>query len=508
MTRASIFPQLIAIQPQPFSYFATVLALPHWCQLEPLVCFDLTAIDGRVFIKSIPWRVDKAALCRIAGLQDPDHVSEHPAPLQPTEFLDAGPAGCIFFVNPWDPARIGHMLPVMLQTSHGWEANPRFPSPAFDRRFCCVLERGYRLLTWPVRSRRHHLEVLADAYDLDPAQLTAQQAHPQLDDVVLDGYPCVGVVAVTDRISRLRIPPGRLIPQVSAILIDARPIFMGFVLTHATEGKASHAELAQELSIFMPEGLEVRIHGAPVDDHRNLVVRPGHVLTVCYDILTTSDEADSDANSDSDSDPGSGPDDGAMSDQQDPAARQHAPDSPTGSRSRSRTPPRQDTPTSSRTQADCPCDGALPGLLPACSSEGLEGSDSPCSQGGQVGAQVPQPPAMHTVKRDIPGVGPGSVKTHQAWALLLSSCRCTALSTSLSNSASLRHSEQPATFCRQLGRQDSPGPFPTSTQLCLSFLMTSPSVWLHQVGSLMRSSSASTPQRSINGCSPSMRLVA
>ena len=92
--------------------------------------------------------------------------------------------------------------------------------------------------------------------------------------------------------------------------------------------------------------------------------------------------------------------------------------------------------------------------------------------------------------------------------LLLSSCRCTALSTSLSNSASLRHSEQPATFCRQLGRQDRPGPFPTSTQLCLSFLMTSPSVWLHQVGSLMRSSSASTSQRSINGCSPSMRLVA
>ena len=29
---------------------------------------------------------------------------------------------------------------------------------------------------------------------------------------------------------------------------------------------------------------------------------------------------------------------------------------------------------------------------------------------------MPQPPAMHTVKGDIPCVGPGSVKTHQAWA--------------------------------------------------------------------------------------------
>ena len=37
-----LFSQLHEIKPQPFSHFATVLALPHWCADEPIICFDLT----------------------------------------------------------------------------------------------------------------------------------------------------------------------------------------------------------------------------------------------------------------------------------------------------------------------------------------------------------------------------------------------------------------------------------------------------------------------------------
>ena len=320
------------------------------CQLEPVLCFDTSALDGRIFAKSAPWRASKTQLCRIAGVQDPNLVSVYafgsPHPIGPGEFIDVEPFGCVFFSHPEAPARIGHLLSTMLLTSYCWTLNAALPAPVHARRFCCVLDRGPRLLTWPAnRPGRQYVEVVSELFELDAAAVTVQPTRPLLEDVALDGFSCVSAVAVTDAISRLPVPPGRLLPVRSAFVVDARPLLLGLILAHADDGRVSVSDLVRSLSDFAPDGFYVQLEGAPTDDTGGfLLVHPGHVVVATYVSAGTSDDASSEADTSPghgpDVDPDDGSDGGGTPRRLFPSPR----DSPTEdrrARSRSRSPPGQ-----------------------------------------------------------------------------------------------------------------------------------------------------------------------
>ncbi|CAE7700056.1 rsmH [Symbiodinium sp. CCMP2592] len=386
------FSQLIEVRPQPFLHHGTLLALPDWCQGEPILCFDTTAIDGRLFTKSSPWRVTKAQLCRAAGLEGEQHVAVyafgHPQPIAADEWIDVELGGCVFFTRPWEPARIGHMLPVMLRSPYGWESRPRLPEPVHARRFCLTLDRGHRLMHWPARSfgRSHH-DIIAETFGLDSESLTVQASRPPVEDVALDGYPCITVAAVSDDISKVPIPPGRWIPPRHTVIIDARPLLMGFLLEHSVQGRINHSDLVDNLSVFVPEGYQVQLDGAPIDDAGEFLhVHPGHVLVATYVPLTSSEASSTDPSDSSDDDTNNegeilGP---GEHEAEVPASSSGGSNS---SRSRSRTPPR-DTPPRAHLSLTT---GKLD-VTADCSVARQLVFDTPTSPPASTGAQLVQTP--------------------------------------------------------------------------------------------------------------------
>ena len=65
---AADFPQLIPALPQPGVGVATFVAYPDWPVAGVLICFDTTAIDGRLFVAKVPPYVCGRDLVQFAGL--------------------------------------------------------------------------------------------------------------------------------------------------------------------------------------------------------------------------------------------------------------------------------------------------------------------------------------------------------------------------------------------------------------------------------------------------------
>ena len=345
--RTLLYPQLQEVDPQPMSHYGILLAMPEWCDQEPVVVLDLTHIDGRIFPVVIAWHVNKARLCALASIQDPERVNVyaygHPQPLAADEWLPARPAGTIFVVPIWEPARLGFQLSVMLMSSYGWALRPALPAPPEGKRFCCVLQEGQRLLSWSHIRPAEYRQVIATAFQLNVEELTVQVTRPLLTDVQLHGYPCLATVAVTTDISLLPVPPGPVVPLLTAFVVDARPLLMGLHLEHAIDGQCSYSSLAEDFSVFQPAGYQVSFEGVRLHGD-NMLIDPGQVVIARYVPHRPStaglphDTDDSDSDSSGDEDGGGSPrSDDDMTD----AAGGGDTASGTESPARSRTPPRR-----------------------------------------------------------------------------------------------------------------------------------------------------------------------
>ncbi|CAE7326979.1 unnamed protein product [Symbiodinium sp. KB8] len=91
-------------------------------------------------------------------------------------------------------------------------------------------------------------------------------------------------------IPNVPIPPGRRRDGWFLAAVDCRPILQGWHQLLVTDGTCSHSDLADFFEVFMPEGYQPQIEGAPLEDDK-LLLHPGAVLTVQYVPITSDSSA-------------------------------------------------------------------------------------------------------------------------------------------------------------------------------------------------------------------------
>ena len=146
---------------------------------------------------------------------------------------------------------------------------------------CIVLpDRTTSFMLLPER-RQHYQEDLSQASGIPIHWLTVFSAKPPVHDALFDGLPCKGVAALCDHFPNVPCPPRRLSPKSFAVLLDCRPLLLGWQQWIVTDDDLLHSALALHYEVFAPSEHQIQIEGAEIDgDH--LQVRPGQVLLLQY----------------------------------------------------------------------------------------------------------------------------------------------------------------------------------------------------------------------------------
>ena len=264
----SRFPTLVEVRPQPSHCWATLLALPCWTSRAALVVFDLSRIDGRLFVARFPDLASYDHICSLACLPADGSFSVFAygstIPLAREAVLPLLEHGCIVFVPvEAGPFQLPH-LSVMLTSAFGWDLDDPIPlGPGGPRGnfVCTVLDTGPRLFILRPGRGRHYLEDLAEEFGIPLHWMTARATRPAIGDVCHGGYRCKGVALVSRQFPNVPVPPGLSRPGDFAVALDCRPILQGWRQHVVRDYVCSRDELVDLFSYSMPAGFRVLIQG-------------------------------------------------------------------------------------------------------------------------------------------------------------------------------------------------------------------------------------------------------
>ena len=368
------YSQVVAVSPQPFDQWGTVIALPAWAHDEPLVILDLTQVDGRLFVASIGFVVSRERLCDIARVR-PEEVSIFAyggsRPVPPGDEIPLESYKCIFFVPCWDQVKVGHSLPTMLCSARHWScaAVPVTPPTGAPGHFYCLATTGGdRLHRMSATCEAQVAPEIAAALGQTAESVQLQAGEPRVTDAELRGFPCRNVIAVLRGLTDTEdFQSGA--PALA--LVDCRPLLQGWNVLMAYGHRVSHSDLACQLAHFAPEQHHVQLDGAHLEGE-DLLLCAGQVLTAQFVPSTPEPQPEAaESSQGSPDDTVSGTDDDSIGRDTttapaDSEGEHLFADDPifcqNGHRARSRTPPRGHQNTSSHAGAP-PVAIALSGLL-------------------------------------------------------------------------------------------------------------------------------------------------
>ena len=256
-------PHLVPVDPQPTNIYGLLLALPGWAEDECVACFDLTAVDDRLFVDCVPVIAGRDILLRLAGLEGnlvtDVYVGSSAAPMLPDEEVDLWLGVCLFFVPQVELAGPYFRLRETLLSATTWDAEPEFPMGPDLAMRCAVAEAGHRGVLVPEEgptSGGGFLDRLSGLFGLAASTLVVQPAVPPVQDAVFRGVRCQGVYAVSGP-EDLEVDSA--LDSLVLALVDCRPLLQGWHLLGTDQGLVDGPSLAYELSTFAPPGWEVHL---------------------------------------------------------------------------------------------------------------------------------------------------------------------------------------------------------------------------------------------------------
>ena len=282
------FSQLMPVFPQPAFSWGLVLALPSWASEEPIAVFDLLAVDGRLFLAAMPPQITRAGLLHKAGYDPSDDIFVYPygraTRMNDYEAVPLQLHGLITFRLTGDQRGAATSLDQFLAAPDRWDISVVVPAGQPWHRatqVCIVLpDRTTSFMLLPER-RQYYQEDLSQASGIPIHWLTVHSAKPPVHDALVDGLPCKGVAALCDHFPNVPCPPRRLGSKSFAVLLDCRPLLLGWQQWIVTDDDLLHSALALHYEVFAPSEHQIQIEGAELDgDH--LQVRPGQVLLLQY----------------------------------------------------------------------------------------------------------------------------------------------------------------------------------------------------------------------------------
>ena len=291
---AELYPRLLEARPQPFSSFGVLVALPQWSRDEPVVVLDLSAIDGRCFVAFLPSPFCRQQAVEVAGLSAEVNVQifafGSPRPLAPDEWCDVREAGVLSFQH-MDAAWVvrGTSLQLMLWAGHNWAEAPVFPLPPMRKGLCLVQNEKCEFLFPSSEEGTPQATDIAAAVGISRHNLAICFAEPAVRNALCSGWACSTVVSAVSIVNRDD-------PAVPSLLIDRRPLLLGWDVWQAPGGRLNYHEVIDWLDTFSPDGWHARLIGAS-REHHSLVVLPGSVVCAVY--VPDGPSASSDSSSES-----------------------------------------------------------------------------------------------------------------------------------------------------------------------------------------------------------------
>ena len=286
------FSLIVPIHPQPAGTWGLVLALPGWARDEPIGVLDLLGIDGRIFAAALPPRLSRAGLLRAVGYDPSDEIFVFPFdstdPLGDHDYVPLRPYGLITFKLTGTQRAAPISLEDTLADPERWDISVELPCGApwyRANQVCIVLPDTFTSFMLAPGRRQHYHDDLSQTFGIPAHWLTVHSAKPPVRDALYGGAPCKGVAALCDHFPNIPCPPRRPEPFSFAVLLDCRPVLLGWQQWIVTDGDLSHTELVTHYEVFAPENHQAQVEGAELEGDRLLVV-PGQVLLIQYVPLT------------------------------------------------------------------------------------------------------------------------------------------------------------------------------------------------------------------------------
>ena len=341
---AERFPQLLPVEPQPFSQFASLIAVAEWSRAI-YVLVDFLRVNGTLFCMHVPHRVDRETLRELVGLQSQTaheiFVGMHPFPLQAGESVQVEAGVCIHFVPVQHPPFPVTYLADMLQSALGWDSEAALPWHVSrwlfllsdeDPGFLEILESRRLMLRGDIASR----------FGYSSRDMHVAPSVPRMRDYFDFGALAQHVFVATQ--TSLTHPITGM-PQCPYIL-DLRPIHRGLTWGLADVPRLRIQDLVDWYSQSCHPGRYVSASGGRVhheDDGPYFELEPGTVITVDFKIMpvvSSSSEEDESEPSDQGDDSPSGEPSASDLDVERPASPgcTSPADGPSRQHSRSRSP--------------------------------------------------------------------------------------------------------------------------------------------------------------------------
>ncbi|CAE7573770.1 unnamed protein product [Symbiodinium sp. CCMP2592] len=275
-----LLPRLLPVWPQPDPRWAVFLALPTWQPPQPVVCFDMYTVDGRMFAQVTQSPLCRRILLELAGLPLPSSVriykDNHLEPVAPEDWFEVRSGACFSFV-PLGVRQDPLFSAGMLESHLSWDAPPAFPRAAVEDCYCLVDGNSSCLFTLhPARAPFYRADI-GNLLDISPTRLTLAPADPRPGDVWHSGFPCRTAIAAYRTAAEPSCP----------FLLDCRSFMRGW---------QCHAVAAGILGVTWVEanlGLPARgyaYHYAPAPSSARVWhLRPGQVIQIYLLPLRGSD---------------------------------------------------------------------------------------------------------------------------------------------------------------------------------------------------------------------------
>ena len=252
---------------QPSNSFAVVLALPDWTAdwlgQQTCVLIDARALDGRLFAWIVPTYTSRQVMLSLCQVRSSTGLRiAVNGVLQVAHMLGPLAAGDVITIVPSDAAwPAPAVLEDMLLGPRNWQPCTLFPGP-LDSAFQVLSDRQDITVAIDfdsLQSSDDFRSFAAAILGFDPASTTVCPTIPRIQNLLQCGQKCQAVIAITTRISRIPIPPGRLLPRQHVIFLDCRPILQEVTWLLAREGHVNLQTLREQYAVDAPEGYSVII---------------------------------------------------------------------------------------------------------------------------------------------------------------------------------------------------------------------------------------------------------
>ena len=278
-TARHLFPALLPVTPQPRPAIACFIAAPAWNPGWHSICIDTSRIDGRIFAAFAPEYVTRKDILLLSEIPlgiEPVVWVGYSETLLEADFQTHLFPGALVCVFPQE-ASAPDLEPFgeTLLRPHLWHADPFFPEPNGLRAYCLAHRRqGQLYIPDPTRPTSYRRDIAA-AVASGPETVHLVPARPRPRDVSISGVPCRTVIGVCDKSH----------PSYSAtehfVLLDCRPIEMGWKAYGASQGRLDVGRLLDSFSDEAPAGWQACVMEFQWR-HGFLPTEPGQILTIIY----------------------------------------------------------------------------------------------------------------------------------------------------------------------------------------------------------------------------------